>query len=260
LHRRRMTLVLDFFPKADSPIHRLDARWKLAGILLAVVGTAVLQSLPAATTALLVAVILLIISRLPARWCLTRIGTVVLFVGFFALFLPFAVSASEGETWRIGPLAISLPGLVLGLRLLAKATAILTLMLVLLATAPPEATFKAAHALHMPGLLVQLAMLTVRYTFLFAGELLRMRVALRVRGYRNRISRHSYRTIGHVAGTLLVRGYERAERVGQAMRCRGFDGRFRSVAEFHTTPADVLFFAILVSATAALVGWDWWMH
>ncbi len=252
-----MTLVLDFFPRADSPIHRLDARWKLAGTLLAVAGTAVLQSLPAAAGALLVALILLIISRLPARWYLTRVGTVVLFVGFFALFLPFVVPAPEEETWRIGPLAISLPGLVLAMRLLAKATAILTLMLVLLATAPPEATFKAAHALHVPGLLVQLAMLTVRYTFLFAGELTRMRVALRVRGYRNRISRHSYRTIGHVAGTLLVRGYERAERVGQAMRCRGFDGRFRSMAAFRTTAADLLFFAMLVVATAALVTCDW---
>jgi cobalt/nickel transport system permease protein len=271
-----MTLVLDFFPRADSPIHRLDARWKLAGILLAVVGTALLQTLPAAGTlvsgtavlqallpatgALLVAVILLIISRLPARWYLTRIGTVVLFVGFFALFLPFVVPASEAEKWRIDPLVIRLPGLVSALRLLAKATAILTLMLVLLATTPPEATFKAAHSLHMPGLLVQLAMLTVRYTFLFAGELTRMRVALRVRGYRNRVSRHSYRTVGHVAGTLLVRGYERAERVGQAMRCRAFDGRFRSVTEFHTTAADVLFFAILVSATAALVTCDWWLR
>jgi cobalt/nickel transport system permease protein len=144
------------------------------------------------------------------------------------------------------------------LRLLAKAMAILTLMLVLLATAPPEATFKAAHALHVPGLLVQLAMLTVRYTYLFGSELARMRVALRVRGYRNRVSWHSYRTIGHVAGTLLVRGYERAERVGQAMCCRGFDGRFRSLTEFRTTARDVAFFVALVGATAGLAAWDWW--
>jgi cobalt/nickel transport system permease protein len=254
-----MTLRVDFIPQADSPIHRLDPRWKLAAVLLAVAGTAVVQTLPAAAGALLVALILLLISRLPARWYLTRVGTVGLFLGLFVLFLPFTVHGSEAETWRLGPLSVSLPGLLLALRLLAKATAILTLMLVLLATAPPEATFKAARALHVPGLLVQLAMLTIRYTFLFAGELARMRVALRVRGYRNRASRHSYRTIGHVAGTLLVRGYERAERVGQAMRCRGFDGRFRSVTEFRTTAADVLFFTILVSATAALVGWDWWM-
>jgi cobalt/nickel transport system permease protein len=252
-----MTLIIDFFPKADSPIHRLDARWKLAAIVLTVVGTAILQSLPASAGALLVAVALVIISRLPARWYLTRVGTVGVLIGLFALFLPLVVRGSEDETWRLGPLSVSLPGLILALRLLAKATAILTFMLVLLATAPPETTFKAAHALHVPGLLVQLAMLTVRYTFLLGSELARMRVALRVRGYRNQVSRHCYRTIGHVAGTLLVRGYERAQRVGQAMRCRGFDGRFRSLTEFRTTARDVAFFVTLVGTTAGLVAWDW---
>src|SRR5437868_4244073 len=81
--------------------------------------------------------------------------------------------------------------------------------------------------------------LTYRYTFLLAEELGRLRIALRVRGYRNRANLHSYRTIGHVAGTLLVRSHERAERVGQAMRCRGFDGRFRSLTAFRTRWPDV---------------------
>jgi cobalt/nickel transport system permease protein len=253
-----MTLIFDFFPRSESPIHRLDPRWKLAAILLGVVGTAVLQTLPAALAALLVALLLMGLSRLPVRWYLTRVGAVGLLIGLFALFLPFVVPGPE--TWRLGPFTFSLQGVVLALRLLAKAAAILTLMLVLLATAPLEATFKAAHALRVPGLLVQLAMLTMRYTFLFGTELTRMRVALRVRGYRSRVARHSYRTIGHVAGTLLVRGYERAERVGQAMRCRGFDGRFRSLTEFHTTTKDVLFFVVLVGATASLVAWDWWQR
>ena len=102
----------------------------------------------------------------------------------------------------------------------------------MLATAPLEVTLKAAHALRVPGLLVQLALLSYRYLFVLGDELARLRVALRVRGYRHRANWHSYRTVGHVAGTLLVRGYERAERVGQAMRCRGFDGRFRSLTEF----------------------------
>ncbi len=84
-----------------------------------------------------------------------------------------------------------------------------------------------------------------------------MRIALRVRGYRNRANRHSYRTAGHVAGTLLVRGCERAERVGQAMRCRGFDGRFRSLTTFHTRPADVLAFGLITASAAALAAWDW---
>jgi cobalt/nickel transport system permease protein len=103
---------------------------------------------------------------------------------------------------------------------------------------------------------VQLAVLTYRYVFVLADELGRLRVALRVRGYRNRMTRHSYRTIGHVAGTLLVRGAERAERVGQAMRCRGFDGRFRSLAAFRTTAVDVAAFVLIGGGAAAVWLWD----
>ena len=119
-------------------------------------------------------------------------------------------------------------------------------------TAPLEATFKAAHALRLPGIIVQLMLLTYRYLFVLSAEFARLRIALRVRGYRNRVNRHSYRTIGHVAGTLLVRGSERAERVGQAMRCRGFDGRFRSLTEFHAKWTDVVFFVVVLAVSASL--------
>jgi cobalt/nickel transport system permease protein len=139
-----------------------------------------------------------------------------------------------------------------------KALTILTLMLVLLTSSPLDSNLKAAHALHLPGSLVQLAFLTYRHIFLLSGEWARLRVALRVRGFRRGVNRHSYRTLGHVAGTLLVRGYERAERVGQAMRCRGFAGRFYSLAEFHSRPVDVVVFLILVACSTLLLAWDLW--
>jgi cobalt/nickel transport system permease protein len=255
-----MTLALDVFPNSDSVVHRLDPRWKLAAGLIAVIGVVVLQTLPASAAALLLAVLLVIVSRLRVQWYLARVGAVALFLALFAIFLPLVVPGPDAQTWRVGSVSFSLAGAILALRLLAKAVAILSLMLVLLATAPLDATLKAARALHMPGLLVQLILLTIRYTFLFATELARMRVALRVRGYRNRVNQHCYRTIGHVSGTLLVRGYERAERVGQAMRCRGFDGRFRSFMEFRTTAADVGAFVLVVGSVVGLVTWDWWIR
>jgi cobalt/nickel transport system permease protein len=58
---------------------------------------------------------------------------------------------------------------------------------------------------------------------------------------------------------LLVRGVERAERVEQAMRCRGFDGRFRSLTRFQTRARDVAAFFLLTSFAAGLLLWDHWM-
>jgi cobalt/nickel transport system permease protein len=77
-----------------------------------------------------------------------------------------------------------------------------------------------------------------------------------VRGFRNRANAHSYRTVGQAAGTLLLHGYERAERVSHAMRCRGFDGRFRSLAAFRTRRVDVLTLMMVSVGVLALVGLD----
>ena len=94
--------------------------------------------------------------------------------------------------------------------------------------------------------------------FLLLDELNRLRVALRVRGFRNAMTGHAYRTVGQVTGTLLVRGSDRAEWVAQAMRCRGFDGRFRTLTTFRTRPADVVLFVLLAGVSGGLVAWDVW--
>src|SRR5262249_35852675 len=107
-----------------------------------------------------------------------------------------------------------------------------------------------------PGTLVHVVLLSYRYLFVLADELDRLRRALRVRGFRARPNRHSYRTVGHVVGTLLVRGVERAGGGAPAMRCRGFNGRFRSLADFRTRAADVGFFISMVVLAVGLVAWD----
>jgi cobalt/nickel transport system permease protein len=250
-----MTTTFDPLPCPDSPLRRLDPRWKLAALLLAAALAAAIRTLPPAGLALLGALALAALARLPPRWYLRRVAAVGLFLALFTLPLPFLLEG-PGPAWRLGPVAVSWHGASVALFVAAKALTVLTFMLVLLASAPLEDTLKAAHALRLPGLLVQLAVLTYRYVFVLSGELGRLRVALRVRGYRNRANRHSYRTVGHVAGTLLVRGYERAERVGQAMRCRGFTGRFHSLARFRTTAADVAAFVLVVACAGGLLVWD----
>ncbi len=251
-----MTLAFSVPPQPQSLVSRLDPRWKLAALLFAAAIAATLHTLPAATCALAAALLLAFLARLPPRWFLQRLGALAVFLALFTLPLPWLLD-DNGPGWSVGPVRFSLHGLEVALLLGAKAVTIVTLFLVVQVTAPLEATLKAAHALRVPGLLVQLGLLSYRYLFVLADELARLRIALRVRGYRNRANRHSYRTAGHVAGTLLVRGYERAERVSQAMRCRGFNGQFRSLTAFRTRRSDVLAFLLVTAGAAALAAWDW---
>jgi cobalt/nickel transport system permease protein len=251
-----MTLLLDIPAPRPSPLRRLDPRWRLAALLFYACCVIAMHSLLPVLAALAAALLLVLTARLPLRWVGLRLGAALLLPAFFVLWLPF--TSQPGAVYDIGGVAISVTGLERAITLVAKAAAVVSLVLVLLATAPLQDTFKAAQCLHIPGWLVHLALLSHRYVFLFAEEFGRLRTALRVRGYRNRASVHSYRTIGQVAGTLLVRGHERSERVAQAMRCRGFDGRFRALHDFHTRGADLLFFAIAVFVAGGLLSWDLW--
>jgi len=119
-------------------------------------------------------------------------------------------------------------------------------------------TLKAAQCLRIPAVVVHIMLMTVRYVFLLAEEFARLRNALRVRGFRSRADVHSWHTIGQATGTLLVHGSERAERVGQAMCCRGFDGTFYSLHSFVTRWTDVAGAAVILLVSGTLLAWDVW--
>ncbi len=230
-------------PLADSPLARLDPRWRLAGLLLWMLVVALLRTLPAALVGLALAALLALLARMPWRWLGQRLLMVAIPLAIFVLPVPLLA-----EQWSAGTRLAAL--------FAVKALTLALLAAILVVSAPPDVTLKAAHALRVPGLLIHLALLSYRYLFVLGDELARLRVALRVRGFRNRANAHSYRTVGQAAGTLLVHGYERAERVSQAMRCRGFDGRFRSLAVFQTRWVDVLTLSLMMAGALALVGLD----
>jgi cobalt/nickel transport system permease protein len=254
---KRLPVTLAFTPPPcpDSSLRSLDPRGKLLALAGSALVVATLSTLLAAGLALAGSLVLVILARAPRRWYLQRLGSLGLFLVVFTLPLPFLL-VGEGVLFSLGPLAFSLGGARVALLLAAKAVALVNLFLVLLVSAPLDDTLKAAHAIHVPGVLVQLGLLSYRYLFLLRDELLRIRIAMRVRGFRNHPNAHSYRTFGHVAGTLLVRGHERAERVEEAMRCRGFDGRFRSLTSFRLRLRDGLFAALLVAGSVLLVFLD----
>jgi cobalt/nickel transport system permease protein len=248
-----MSLAFRDRPVPPSPLARWDARWKLAAILLTVCGVAALDHLAPAVTALGVGLFLLVLARLQGSWIRGRLFLFALAALPFLLVLPFTL---DGEGWDVGPVHVSERGLVAGFAVFCRGLAVGCFALVLIGTAPLHHTLAAAHKLKVPGLLVQLTLLAYRYAFLLAEEFRRVRIAMRTRGFRVRANRHGYRALGHATGALLVRGADRADNVAAAMRCRGFDGTFHTLAAFRTTVADVLAFLMLLAATIALVAWD----
>jgi cobalt/nickel transport system permease protein len=153
--------------------------------------------------------------------------------------LPFTV---PGEQFiRLAGLEASREGLMQAGVIIARANAILIMILALLGSMPVVTLGHALQRLYVPATLVHLMLFTVRYLDVVGNEYERLRRAMTARAFRPGTDRHTLRSLGWLLGMLLVRSVEKAERVVAAMKCRGFTGRMPSMNELRLRPIDGLF-------------------
>lgn len=83
-----------------------------------------------------------------------------------------------------------------------------------------------------------------------------MAAGMRVRGFRKQTDLATLRAVANFLGMLLVRSFERTERVFDAMRARGYRGRFPAPAEPRMQARDLVLAAVWLAVGAALVVYD----
>ena len=241
-------MVCATFSQGDSFVHRLDARLRVLAAAGLSVAIALAGRFEVLGVALAAALFLAAAARLPARPVLRRIVALNVFVALLAAVLPVTVPGAAA--FRIGPLTATAEGLARAGEIALKANAIVLLLTALLSTLEPMDLGRALTSLFVPNKLVHLYFFTVRYIDVLHHEYERLRRAMRVRCFRARVSLHTYRSLGYLVGMLLVKSFDRSERIVAAMRCRGFAGKFVVVDRYAPGRLDVAFAA----AAAALLG------
>jgi cobalt/nickel transport system permease protein len=119
----------------------------------------------------------------------------------------------------------------------------------------PQALALALRRLGLGERLPALLALTAHFLGLLGEEVGRLRDNLRARAFQFHLTPHGVRTFGYLAGMLLWRAHERAQRVGEAMRCRGFTGALPNLSQPRANRLDwaVSGWAMLVAV--ALLAW-----
>jgi cobalt/nickel transport system permease protein len=102
----------------------------------------------------------------------------------------------------------------------------------------------------------QMVLLSHRYLHVFRHEAERMAAGMRVRGFRKRTDLETLRAVANFLGMLFVRSFERTERVFDAMRARGYRGRFPPPAKLRMQKADIALAFAWLAIGAALVAYD----
>lgn len=234
-----------------GPLAAIDPRVRLAAAITFLVLLAVLHSAPALAAALLAALAVAVVARLPLGPTVRRLTAVEGFLLFLLLTLPLTMPGHE--IFSLFGLSVSEEGLRRAAVIIVRVNAGVLMAAGLLSTMGTMRLAGAMSGIGVPPRIAHLFQLTVRYVGVFHDEYARLRRAMRARGFRAGSNRHSWRSLGHLLGMLVLRSAERAERVAWAMRARGFSGHFPAFAQRRLERSDRVFLLVWPVLLVALV-------
>ncbi|MEL6554603.1 MAG: cobalt ECF transporter T component CbiQ [Cyanobacteria bacterium J06621_11] len=215
----------DAYIDGESYLHSWTPRLKLLGIGLLMFSFAAAKHLVLVPPMLCVAAILYSCSGLPLSFLRKRLRYPGLFILAVVLVLPFTAGDTALAQW--GLLVLRQEGLITMVLVISRFLSILTIGFALLGTTPFLTLLRAMRSLGLPIILADMTLLTYRYLFETANMLSTMQKSMHLRGFGHRrrwlsVERKTLGQLADLLGTLLIRSYERSERIYQAMQLRGY--------------------------------------
>lgn len=243
-------MLVESFTEGNSPLHTMDAAPKLAAATIFSICTALLTSIPVAGIALCIGCLLLLVAKLPLCALLRRLAFVNAFIVFLWLTLPFSTTGTA--LFHLGSFAITKEGVDLCILITLKSNAIISTFIALLATSSVSDIGAGLAKLKVPQKISLLLLFTWRYVHVILEEYRLLSTAATLRGFVPRTNSHTYKTYANLIAMVLVKSWDRAERVNHAMKLRGFTGTFHTLRHTKVHTTDIVFALLIATAGAGL--------
>jgi cobalt/nickel transport system permease protein len=255
-----MALDIDRYSKVDSPIKRWDPRFKTAALGILIITIALLKSIPVAGVALLVAVVVIAVSALPLQFISNGLSFILVFLVPFFIIMPFSYPGEAA--YKFLGLSFAWEGLRYATLIFTKALAIVLISFSIFGSSRFDVSMIALQRLRCPKVIVQMLLFTYRYTYVFLEEMQRMHTSMLARGFVARANTTTLRIYGNFVGTLLVRSFERTDRVYKAMLSKGYQGELHSMVKFQSSLSDYIKTLIVLAFVILLLVADHggWFH
>jgi len=226
----------DTYRHISTPAHHLDPRSKLfVGLLFVgfVLFSAHLNPAQSAGLFLILAMAALL-ARIPLRLAASRIGVI----------LPFALLMMLSAVFS----RLSLDRMI---QIVARSLFSIAAMTLVALTTPFPDMLRALEQCRLPRLMVLFLAFLYRYIAVLGKETIRLERGWGAR-YFGRFWVNQWMRLGHVLAALLIRSYERAERIYAAMLARGFTGAPGYMRVLHFGPWDGVFVGTSLAVLCAL--------
>lgn len=228
---------LDLLANGNSPIHRLDARAKVlvSFVFIICVVSCNRYEVAALFPFCVFPVVMISLSDLPPLFIIRKIALICPFVLAVGILNPVF---DREILMQLGPLGIS-GGWMSFASILIRSTLTVGTACILVGVTGFTAVCQALERLGVPQIFAVQLLFLYRYIFVLTEESDR---ASRSRALRScGKSGKGIRSFGSLTGHLLLRTWQRAERIHIAMLSRGFRGEFRSPKTSRFGTPDLVF-------------------
>lgn len=231
--------MIDALAQVNNVFTRIDARIKVVLTMVTLGAVIGFSGYRLSVTVLVVALAAMLAIKIPARLILARtVPPIILGMFFFIIMVFFR---GQQPLFTIQLLSFQLvgysEGFYMGLTILSRIAASVSMLLFLSATTPIQALGYALYWLKVPKVIVEILLLTYRYIFVLWDEGTRIREAQALRlGYPSPRSLAGWKLVIRSTCTLMgmvfIRAYDRAESTFSAMQTRAYNG---NTSSFTTT-------------------------
>lgn len=243
-------------PKTGSALHRMDARVKFICAIAAVFGAVALTRSEFAVIPIIVCLVLVVYARASLKGYLKRLMYpfyVAIVVAVVQLFVGGHIVATVPYLgWHIYS-----EGITFSILIFARVLAAASILNLLITVTTMETLLDSLAWFRIPTVILDTTMLMYRYITVVSDEKARIYKAQESRcGYTKSVGIfRKLSNYGTVGGMLLVKSFDRALKVGDAMVSRGYTGTsslFRYTTK-RMEKKDIIIGIFVVSAVIALL-------
>ncbi|MCK5163458.1 MAG: cobalt ECF transporter T component CbiQ [Desulfobacula sp.] len=244
-------MIEEKFASGQSFIHQLDPKIRIIASIVLSFAVALCDNLYIAGCYFIISLILIMMAKLKWIDVVNRLKPVFWFLLMIWIILPLTF---DGEViYQYSWLRITGPGVILCCKITIKSITILLLFTALIATMTIASLGNGLHRIYVPDKMVFLLLMSYRYIAVIEEEYKRLLRAAKFRGFKPGTNLHSYKTFAYLAGMLFVRASLRAQRVYQAMLCRGFNQKFHTLDVYPSNRLNLTFLIGIFAASLSLV-------
>ncbi len=223
--KQSFALFSDYFALMDNRFTRIDSRVKLIVTFAVIAAVLVARNVLFPLSVFVFCVVCMLKVHVPVKIIVVRMLPAVFIVSVVVV-LKALFSAGEAIfEFNVGSLnlAITREGIAEGLLIGSRVVGALSTVMLLSFVTPAYKIFSALYWLKLPPLWVEIAMSVYRNIFAFIEYTGDIVSAQKTRlGYID--TKKSLSSMGTLAGAVLLRAFDQAEKTSQAMKARCYNG------------------------------------